>query len=910
MQDMGDIIGADISGTVETIIGPFVPDTLLQELRTMSLQDLLITVSNQDNGKGGSQYRVSLFETTIKSEISWQPWDQLDLLIEDVYLRVTYDSGFRGSQKTLTKSCGLDLACTAYFGKVGVAAELTLDRSKTGEEVTLAWGLILRETEVGSMAVLSLGDLVTSCASGVGLDLLAIKNDLNRLLTIDIQTLQIMYTTSPSRKSIVFSQRGEQTRILDIPLTVINIICEKEGAGEWSWTVALEAPNFQNPLAKISPLLDLVQVKNLYVAFWKGRCSSSVSKTAPRSSTSFMVAGTLLLGSNPFLQVIKGLIGKPSIDFCVTQHSFRISKTLGSEGLGFFGIFTLLKFNFAVDNEGFALGGDVQLDAQWLSQDETRPGLPRRPILSFDVIAHNTGALGMRLAITSLNQPFGIPGLEVKDLTVTVVILVAEATLESLAIAGTFTIKNTDVLAFIDLETHAVPRPSDHVALEIKNLTLVNVIDALSEGALPSMLKTIGNRINFEDLRLKLTFQAGAFEFYARLYFFGLHGVVKVRVNPAAGFDSGMVCGASLSAVDIFGIVKITSFSSDASGPFIYLNTTLKGDFKAPDDLGVTDEAMLATRGSPFYLTGKLVFLGVGFGIYGRINGDKPGLDLIVRRPDKLNIPGLNVRSEFITTIHMDLETFSLRNQWSLHVDIDVGSLDVLGLGLGSLSIPAFDVACATTYLVRYSGTNWMNDGLVFEVEVSAQIPLLKLDIHATIPIPLTFQSFSDLPGLIEDFFKDIIASEIKNMFNIFGQGLEKAKEAAIATARILNEGFNIAKDEIVSAFVGAFHDVEEGLKIVGTVCAEALAYSAYEVASTFTQLGCTAAEIAGTLADVYGATAPEIASALIFAGHTAEVVFEAAFNEGAGALVKGVDIVGSNITSGIVDAGIAIEGW
>src|SRR5436309_15057049 len=120
-------------------------------------------------------------------------------------------------------------------------------------------------------------------------------------------------------------------------LTEIDIICEKPSASGWSWTIALAAKDAVNPLGRICPLFSVVEIKNANVAFWNGIISSTLPHsgglgTSPTGSN-FMLAGTLVLHNNPFLEVIKGfMLGSPEIDFCITKDTFRIDKQIDNSG--------------------------------------------------------------------------------------------------------------------------------------------------------------------------------------------------------------------------------------------------------------------------------------------------------------------------------------------------------------------------------------------------------------------------------------------------------------------------------------------------------------------------------------------------------------------------------------------------
>jgi hypothetical protein len=83
-----------------------------------------------------------------------------------------------------------------------------------------------------------------------------------------------------------------------------------------------------------------------------------------------MIAGTISLHRNAILEVVGGMLSETSLDFCVTQNTFSVSKSLGTKGIDIFGVFTLDSFLLSADPQGFALGGSATLTADWLSKGQ------------------------------------------------------------------------------------------------------------------------------------------------------------------------------------------------------------------------------------------------------------------------------------------------------------------------------------------------------------------------------------------------------------------------------------------------------------------------------------------------------------------------------------------------------------
>jgi len=452
-----DIVGNDASNALGSIIGPFVPDKLTEQLQSIGLDRLLLRIVEKGDETHASQYSIQHFEGMVHSTLEqWKPWDALgNFSVDDIYIRVMYDTGevVGPNQKvTPAKSVACDFACVAHFGPNHSFAANIAYESVTADSKSKTWALTLTETDNEDLFTLKLGDLISGIVSDLDFTLPQhIHNELDSLLTLAPKTLQITYTTMENAKRVSFSQKGGRTSIMGCQLTEIDILCEKPTASGWCWTVALAAKDAINPLSAICPLFSVVEIKNAHVAFWSGKISSTISQadslgTSP-SGSNFMLAGTLVLHNNPFLEIVKGfMLGSPEIDFCITKDTFRIEKKISNSGftfVPFLKIFTLFAFHISADQSGFAVGGTARLDASWLSKDIDDPIDPR-PRCQFEALVHDDGGVGVDIKINELKQPFGIPGLQVEQLRVAVTVMAEDGALESLTIQGTFTLDGQD----------------------------------------------------------------------------------------------------------------------------------------------------------------------------------------------------------------------------------------------------------------------------------------------------------------------------------------------------------------------------------------------------------------------------------------------------------------------------------
>jgi hypothetical protein len=247
----------------------------LEELRNVSIDLIRVTVTRSPWAGDSSKYVVQSFKADISSTITepWKPFDVLDgLAFSNIYFLVTYDSSRRPGSDTVDRSKYLDFKSDLMIGKSWFTAVVNvgLETSKD-DQSEQSWFFNILEADGTSMGTFGLGDVVEGWASGLDFSLPSeVHDQIQDLLKLDIGSLTLQYSSSRTTSSISFTQRGSKTKILDITVSEICIVCEKATSqgSSWSWTVALAIPSVTKPLASICPLFTVVEISNLNIAFW------------------------------------------------------------------------------------------------------------------------------------------------------------------------------------------------------------------------------------------------------------------------------------------------------------------------------------------------------------------------------------------------------------------------------------------------------------------------------------------------------------------------------------------------------------------------------------------------------------------------------------------------------------------
>jgi hypothetical protein len=300
---------------------------------------------------------------------------------------------------------------------------------------------------------------------------------------------------------------------------------------------------------------------------------------------------------------------------------------------------------------------------------------------------------------------------------------------------------------------------------------------------------------------LEIQFQptTGPFTIKAILTVLGLSGKVIARVD----LTSGIMIAAHLSKLSVLNIITLQSFTSDMDGPFFYLNTTLTS-FSPLKELTISDNERNRLQSTSFCLSRKLVFLGITFAVFGKINGW--GIAFEATREDGVSFAGVSFKEA--QTIAMDNVTLSLTDEWVIKLDLHV-DLDFVGLGLERVDLDGIDVDRKVTYKLLLGDGDWLHDGMELKLQVrrirflhdawpgvsdmaqvTADIHTVNVHIQETLDIPLSVSSMEELGHIIQHFFTEKVKRTLAEIADPFAKGFEATKEvrylAYVCTSSVL----------------------------------------------------------------------------------------------------------------------------
>jgi hypothetical protein len=248
-----------------------------------------------------------------------------------------------------------------------------------------------------------------------------------------------------------------------------------------------------------------------------------------------------------------------------------------------------------------------------------------------------------------------------------------------------------------------------------------------------------------------------------------------------------------------------SAYQDPSQGPFVYLDTRVALDDIVgttanvdPQWLGVNAATAAARaadlKGAVFALSLSLVFLGTSWDGYGLIN--ETGLQLAVKKSQTTSEPGatftlLDSMSAVIGESSLEIDT-----TFSYTASISLPNISVFGVSLGSFNETVVSFSDHLDLTVKYSVTDWQNDGLDFFAKVD--VVVLGLHIQDQLSLDVNIQNVSQLPGAIESFIEDKVVSYLEDLLN-------PVHDLELAVQKLEDE-FNTAEHDMIAALSEAGH--------------------------------------------------------------------------------------------------------
>lgn len=753
--------GLPLGAVVSTYVGKALNalDVNVQDLVPTEVQSLVDSVTLDQafiaflntGTTTSSKWQTKIVEVMISAAGNPLPPFE-NFSISGVGLHFVWDSGLSVDPKMVVPAkTSVQFNSTLTIGSTN---PMIVNAAFTYESSTKSFTFTLKSTQT-----IHLVDLILDAIDDIGLEIPdSIANSIEKILVIDINSFYISYSPgSPTLpKQISFSNDG-LISLFGVSVSNISVFCSEPPGGSWAYTVSLSLPTPCYPLQEFSgiPFLNSIRIDNGKFAFFKGKPSPQVVGQAMVPATtgsSVILSGQLKLGGTPFMDLIHSIVMLDEIDIAILPGIVTIALPAASLGLNIMDIFKVKSFNLAIYVDGLGLGATVELDAKWLSTT---------PILAtFLLIADEDSAFGASIEIDNITNPFGLPGISLINASFSLVWL-AEA-FEPQSLSATASILVTEpgadpISGGFALSMDEVNPQLDYFRLNIEHLTLVNLINTMTNGECPSALKAAD--IGFQKLVVDFEIGSLTFTLDGDFILFALEGKVAASVT----ISTGISFAANTNIVDILGLVKIHAYKTDAYGPFVYLDTTVKdissGNFGPPKWLGVTTKDDPNLKGAMFALSATLIFLGAELDIYGVVSTS--GLQLIVASSNGLDTSNISfhVRDTFSITIN-DVH-FVAGSTFHFDLSLHIPSINVGGIELGAIDGTVVTLDDELSLTVNYAEADWHNDGIIFYVWVRADV--LGLTLNDQLQLDVTITSLEQLPDAIEKFVEDKVIDYLKD---------------------------------------------------------------------------------------------------------------------------------------------------
>lgn len=681
--------------------------------------------------KGTSGWTWKLVEATVTSQNGpYTPFESFT--INSARLLVSHDTGATGGKALPAQtyvSFDVDL-------KIGTN---DLDASFTYASNPEAWTFALK-----SSVTLDLVQLIGSAVQGLAVSIPAsstigppgiantVLGAIESILVIDTDSFYISYSAAhdSSPESFTFSNDGKVS-LFGLSISNISVAAVKPSSGSWSYSLslALQSPCYPfNTFAGAIPGVGGLQINNGSFALFSGSAAPPIggAPIPPNiGSSQIALSGELVFGGCAFMELVSNIVKIDKLDICILPGVFSISIPATSDGLSIMDVFTLKSFSLTLTETSVALAANASLTATWLSSNTINGTL--------SLIIVDDGGFGISIDIGDIVKPFGMNGLTLTETAFSLVWLAEAEEPQSIgAKAGiTFTSAGANTIkGSFDMKMDELNPAANYFKLDIENLTLPNVVEALTHGSLPAPFNSPNLNIGIQELKVDVEPTAGKFAIDADIYLFGIHGTA----DGYGIITSGIKFSATMDYVNIFDLVKISAYQSTTAGPFLYIDTTaITGNtLTAPTGFKTVDDPALA--GIAFALSASLVFLDSELDVYGLIdpNHDDPRLLLNVIDAKHANIAG-DVSFSFTKAFSMAInkDSFVLDTSFSLSFGLDISDVKIGSLDLGSYNGTVVKVEDDLSLTVTYSGTNWEQDGIEFKAGVSPRklsqrTPLMK----------------------------------------------------------------------------------------------------------------------------------------------------------------------------------------
>ncbi|KAK6513807.1 hypothetical protein TWF506_008242 [Arthrobotrys conoides] len=732
-----------------------------------------------------------------------------------------------------------------------------------------------------------------------------VESYISSILVVNTENFFISYSEGKTEEklpaSIVFSNQGEIS-LFGVGVSNISVFCEKpHDSTSWSsYTVSFALPTPCSPFSsflKDVPGLDDIKIKNGKFSYFKNEPSKKVfnqrqhaiaSTSKPSKGSDVMLSGTIDLTGSSFLKLISSIIKIKEIDVCLQSTAVKIAIPAGDDnGIELFEkLITIKAFELCMAKKGFSFGAYAELRADWFCRDVVTSSL--------SIGVQFNGAIGGDVAFSRIDQPFDMPGVYLEDSRFSMVFLTEAATPQSVGVKAGVLLKDIpadNIKASLDMYIDALTPWNSYFKMDIENLTLANLVKAMTHGQLPSPLDGDILRVGFKKLKVEVVPKEQRFTLDAEFYLFALTGKVQAEVD----IKTGISFAAHLSVINILDMVKIHSYKNDRVGPFTFLDTRYKsivsGQSGPPAWLNASAKDDPNLKSCVFALSARLNFLGIKLGAYGVLN--TKGLQLFLDSSAAVPVTGVNFSLNGNFSLIINQSSMTTVAGFKLKIGLNFEDIDLFGLSIGSYKGSLLEFTSNVSLTVNYGGSDWNSNGVSFSVWV--EVKILSLKISGTCRLDISLKSLKDIPKAIASWVEREIVRKLKEkIIKPIEEGIRKVGEFVEGAGTTLKKEFNAATHEIVGALEECGHTIDD---IVATA-RFGLNLSLDGCVSTLTNFGHDLSTISDAVGKGYGALPSEVLFGLHAAGLPTEHVLEKAFGPIGAAMPLGFNFLGSAVSS------------
>lgn len=687
-----------------------------------------------------------------------------------------------------------------------------------------SFSLTLAEDVTDNYTLIDLiGDMLNDVT---GAHSIQIPDDARKIFDLSLQNLTISYTktTTPngSSESIMFMQSGGAT-FLGVSFASMSISCTKV-MGVWGYDLQFTLEPEVRPFARVLPVpgVEDLTVVNGAFSILKGPAPAPANLAPMMSSNggdglSIYLSGGMKLSGNDFMNLVGTIVKVPEVDFALQNNgTLTVAIPVGKLELIVAGhpMFSIERFLLQVAQGNVFLSAEMDFLCEWLA-----PSIKDHPIgFRFSLGLGADGSLDISIFAVDpktgqqypnmskdrfIVHPFYIPGLVMYPFHFTMRWLAEAVAPEALSAGGGFAIENSDIDNVFAFSLDARMPTQNYIKLDIQDLTLSAMFGVLFPAN--NDMKSIFSRIDigFRRLDLNLSPAQKQFHLYADLVFLALKGKVIADVDPT----KGIMGAATLDPLDFGnGLVRLVSYSSGPKvGPFLHINTNVMDIVtgRVPQNPKTPEWASL-TSGDPrldnstFALTGKFHFLALELDVFGLLDHD--GLVLMTYMGIGANVPGMSVSFDRQMNISISSSQLAASASCTFHLDFDIPSTSIGGVKLGSFPHQSITLGVAVSLVIRYDQSNWLNDGLVYELAFVVDVLGLHLDIPH-MKIEITVKDLRDLPHVVECYIRDKIIDFLEDKIaGAAEQAWKDVKEIGTEAIDTLSKDFNVAEHDVAHA--------------------------------------------------------------------------------------------------------------